>query len=114
MEVDSTGLIKLNPLADWDFQQVWTFIRANEVPYNAFTDQGYRSAGDWRSTTKPNSDVDDDRDGRWSGKEKTECGLHKDTFKCALLSWPLKKKREQEKRTKQDLNKSLPGLAISF
>lgn len=91
LEVDSTGLIKLNPLAYWDFQQVWAFIRANEVPYNAFTDQGYRSAGDWHSTKKPNSDVDDERDGRWSGKEKTECGLHKDYFQMRAAFMASKK-----------------------
>lgn len=80
MEVDSTGLIKLNPLAYWDFQQAWTFIHANEVPYNALTDQDYCSVGNWHPAKKPNSVVDDERDGRWSGKEKIGCDLHKDYF----------------------------------
>lgn len=95
VEVDSTGLIKLNPLAYWDFQQVWTYIRANEVPYNALVDQGYRSIGDWHSTKKPLSE-DDERSGRWSGKQKTECGLHQDYFKMRAAFMAAKKKKEQQ------------------
>ncbi|CAG8525282.1 6277_t:CDS:2 [Paraglomus occultum] len=74
-----TGLVKLNPLAHWDYQRVWTYIRANEVPYNPLIDQGYRSIGDWHST-KPVSNTANERAGRWEGQAKTECGLHKDYF----------------------------------
>ncbi|KAI9312200.1 phosphoadenosine phosphosulfate reductase [Dichotomocladium elegans] len=97
LEVDSTGMIKLNPLAFWDFQQVWTYVRANEVPYNQLVDQGYRSIGDWHSTKKPVSD-DDERSGRWSGKQKTECGLHQDYFKMRAAFVAAKKKKEQQQR----------------
>ncbi|KAI7891211.1 phosphoadenosine phosphosulfate reductase [Mucor mucedo] len=94
LEVDGTGLIKLNPLAYWDFQQVWTYIRANEVPYNALIDQGYKSIGDWHSTHAPNGG--DERSGRWSGQQKTECGLHKDYFKMRAAFMASKKKRETQ------------------
>ncbi|KAI7849450.1 phosphoadenosine phosphosulfate reductase [Circinella umbellata] len=98
LEVDSTGLIKLNPLAFWDFKQVWTYIRANEVPYNSLIDQGYRSIGDWHSTKKPASE-EDERSGRWSGKEKTECGMHQDYFKMRAAFMAAKKKKEQQRQT---------------
>jgi hypothetical protein len=49
------------------------------VPRNKLLDQGYRSVGDWHSTVKVN-EGQDERAGRWAGKEKTECGLHKDYF----------------------------------
>ncbi len=94
LEVDGTGLIKLNPLAYWDFQQVWTYIRANEVPYNALIDQGYKSIGDWHSTHAPNGT--DERSGRWAGQQKTECGLHKDYFKMRAAFMASKKKRETQ------------------
>ncbi|CAO3679427.1 unnamed protein product [Rhizopus stolonifer] len=94
LEVDSTGLIKLNPLAYWDFQQVWTYIRANEVPYNVLVDQGYRSIGDWHSTHAPSGG--DERSGRWSGQQKTECGLHKDYFKMRAAFMASKKKTEEQ------------------
>ncbi|KAJ2692189.1 3'-phosphoadenylsulfate reductase [Coemansia spiralis] len=74
-----TQLVKINPLATWSFQQVWTYLRANEVPYNALLDRGYKSVGDYHST-RPVKDGEDERAGRWAGSNKTECGLHKDYF----------------------------------
>jgi phosphoadenosine phosphosulfate reductase len=97
LEVDGTGLIKLNPLAYWDFAQVWTYVRANEVPYNALVDQGYRSIGDKHSTKTP-AGGDDERSGRWSGKQKTECGLHQDYFKMRAAFMASKKKREAQQQ----------------
>ena len=80
VEVDSTGLLKLNPLFAWDFSSVQTYIEENNVPRNKLLSQGYRSVGDWHSTSKV-EEGQDERGGRWAGKEKTECGLHKDYFK---------------------------------
>ncbi|CAO3598244.1 unnamed protein product [Absidia cylindrospora] len=97
LEVDDTGLIKLNPLALWDFQQVWTYIRANEVPYNALIDQGYKSIGDHHSTKKPSANGQDgEREGRWAGQQKSECGLHKDYFKMRAAFMAAKKKRQEQ------------------
>jgi phosphoadenosine phosphosulfate reductase len=80
LEVDATGLLKLNPLFSWKFEQVKAYIDANSVPRNKLLDQGYKSIGDWHSTA-PSGDGDlDERAGRWKGKNKTECGLHKDYF----------------------------------
>jgi len=80
LEIDSTGLLKLNPLFSWDFSSVQSYIEENNVPRNKLLSQGYRSVGDWHSTTKV-EEGQDERGGRWAGKEKTECGLHKDYFK---------------------------------
>jgi phosphoadenosine phosphosulfate reductase len=79
LEVDSTGLLKLNPLFSWNFHLVERYIKEHQVPRNKLLDQGYKSVGDWHSTIKV-LDGDDERAGRWAGKEKTECGLHKDYF----------------------------------
>jgi phosphoadenosine phosphosulfate reductase len=80
LEIDSTGLLKLNPLFAWNFALVDSYIKENNVPRNKLLDQGYRSVGDWHSTTKV-AEGQDERAGRWAGKEKTECGLHEDYFK---------------------------------
>ncbi|KAF9547427.1 hypothetical protein EC957_008437 [Mortierella hygrophila] len=94
LEIESgTGLLKLNPLASWSFQQVWTYLRAYQVPFNALLDQGYRSIGDWHST-KPASNPDDERSGRWEGKQKTECGLHVDYFKMRAEFQATQKKKQ--------------------
>lgn len=95
LEIESgTGLIKINPLAHWDFPKVRAYIRANEVPYNALIDQGYRSIGDWHSTRPINDNTADERSGRWQGKNKTECGLHKDYFKMRTAFIASQKKRK--------------------
>ncbi|KAF8914379.1 phosphoadenylyl-sulfate reductase [Gymnopilus junonius] len=80
LEVDVTGLLKLNPLFAWNFALVEWYIKENNVPRNKLLDQGYRSVGDWHSTSKV-EEGQDERAGRWAGKEKTECGLHEDYFK---------------------------------
>jgi len=69
------GLVKLNPLADWTSDQVWDYIRSNDVPYNPLHDRSYPSIG-CTHCTRPVQIGDDPRAGRWAGFEKTECGLH--------------------------------------
>lgn len=84
VEVDSTGLVKVNPLCRWGFQDVKDYIDMAGVPYNPLLDQGYKSVGDWHSTVKP-KDGEGERSGRWaSNKTKTECGLHKVRLSLSL------------------------------
>ncbi|CAR27560.1 hypothetical protein ZYGR_0N00410 [Zygosaccharomyces rouxii] len=76
IELDAlNGIVKINPLALWDFNQVNNYIRENNVPYNELLDLGYKSIGDYHST-QPVKEGEDERAGRWKGKTKTECGLH--------------------------------------
>lgn len=70
------ALMKFNPLADWTSEDVWQYIRTNDVPYNPLHDQRYPSIGCFHCT-RPVAQGEDPRSGRWSGTEKTECGLHK-------------------------------------
>jgi len=72
---DAHGLIKLNPLVDWSREDVWTYVEENDVPYNPLHDEGYPSVGD-EPLTEPVGEGDDERAGRWSDSDKTECGLH--------------------------------------
>jgi phosphoadenosine phosphosulfate reductase len=69
------GLVKLNPIVDLKWSQVWDYIRANKVPYNPLHDRGYPSIGCTHCTRAVEGD-NDLRAGRWSGFDKTECGLH--------------------------------------
>ena len=70
------GLVKFNPLATWSWEQVWEYIRANDVPYNTLHDQHYPSIG-CTHCTAPIMPGDDPRSGRWKSITKTECGLHR-------------------------------------
>ena len=75
---DVHGVPKFNPLADWSEEDVWTYLRARQVPYNALHDHGYRSIGCAPCTraVEPGEDV---RAGRWwwENPEHKECGLHR-------------------------------------
>ncbi len=70
-------LIKFNPLANWSSAQVWSYIRENDVPYNALHDRGFISIG-CEPCTKPLGPNQHEREGRWWWEEATkkECGLH--------------------------------------
>ncbi|MFQ5559754.1 MAG: phosphoadenylyl-sulfate reductase [Nitrospinota bacterium] len=75
---DIFGLIKFNPIADWSSKRVWEYIETNNVPYNPLHDQGFPSIG-CKPCTRKVEKGDDPRAGRWTGNEKTECGLHFDS-----------------------------------
>ncbi len=71
-------VLKVNPLANWDRKDVWAYIQAHKVPYNALHEQGYPSVGCTHCTkVVPGASITDySRDGRWEGQSKSECGLH--------------------------------------
>lgn len=73
--LDKRGLVKVNPLANWSDLDVSGYVATNDVLYNPLLDQGYLSIG-CAPTTKPVAAGADPRSGRWSGSDKTECGLH--------------------------------------
>ncbi len=74
---EGNGLLKLNPLADWSEEQVWEYIRRNDIPYNRLHDQGYPSIG-CAPCTRAVLPGEDLRSGRWwwETPEQKECGLH--------------------------------------
>lgn len=74
---EAHGMTKFNPLADWSEEDVWNYIRSNNVPYNPLHDKGFPSIGCEPCTRaiQPGEDV---RAGRWwwENPESKECGLH--------------------------------------
>jgi len=72
---DIRGLVKVNPLATWSDLDVRGYIADHDVPFNPLLDQGYMSIG-CMPCTRPVAPGEDPRAGRWSGRDKTECGLH--------------------------------------
>jgi phosphoadenosine phosphosulfate reductase len=72
-------LWKANPLADWNDDDCWTYIRERGLPYNPLHDRGYESIGDTHSTQPGEG-----REGRWAGSDRTECGIHTVATKDAV------------------------------
>lgn len=68
-------LVKVSPLANWTKKEVWNLIEREKIPYNPLHDRGFPSVGCW-PCTRSVSIGEDERAGRWSGFQKTECGLH--------------------------------------
>ena len=64
-------LWKASPLADWTDGDVWSYVHERGLPYNPLHERGFASIG-CTHCTQPGTG----REGRWSGIEKTECGLH--------------------------------------
>jgi len=64
-------LWKAIPLADWSNEDVDAYIAEKDLPVNALHARGYDSIGCTHCTLPGVG-----REGRWSGMEKTECGLH--------------------------------------
>lgn len=65
------GMIKFNPMIDITREQRDAYIREHDLPFHPLVAEGYHSIGCSHCTVKGEG-----REGRWQGKEKTECGLH--------------------------------------
>ncbi len=69
------GLVKVNPVAAWTFDDLLDYAGEHQVPVNLLVSNGYPSIG-CEPCTKPVAAGEDPRSGRWAGLSKTECGLH--------------------------------------
>lgn len=74
---EAHGLHKVSPLLEWTEQDVWHYVRARKLPYNALHDRQYPSIG-CAPCTRAVAQGEDSRAGRWwwERPESRECGLH--------------------------------------
>ncbi|NBB50931.1 phosphoadenylyl-sulfate reductase [Rhizobium sp. CRIBSB] len=69
------GTLRINPLAAWDTEQLATYTAGRTLPAHPLVEQGYASIGCW-PCTRAIQPGESERDGRWSGMDKVECGIH--------------------------------------
>ena len=69
------GRIKLNPLAFWERPEIAGYFEKHGLPRHPLVQKGFRSIG-CGPCTSPVTDGEDERAGRWRGRDKTECGIH--------------------------------------
>jgi phosphoadenosine phosphosulfate reductase len=69
--------VKINPLANWTWGDVWHYIQTNKLDYNPLHDQFFPSIG-CEPCTRAISLGEDFRSGRWWWEDEAakECGLH--------------------------------------
>lgn len=72
---DSTGRMKVNPLAHWLSADVQEYMAENALPRHPLVAQGYPSLG-CAPCTSPVAQGENPRAGRWRGQQKDECGIH--------------------------------------
>ena len=73
---DAQGRLKINPLIDWDADAIEEYFEKHDLPRHPLVAQGYPSIGCSPCTNRV-APGEDPRSGRWSGWDKTECGIHR-------------------------------------
>ncbi len=71
----SFGLVKVNPLVTWTDRDITSYLTDHDLPVHPLVPRGYLSIG-CAPTTSPVAEGENARAGRWSGLDKSECGLH--------------------------------------
>jgi phosphoadenosine phosphosulfate reductase len=75
VEAYQDGLYKVNPLASWTSRDTFYYLERHGIPLHPLFEQGYASIG-CAPCTRPVLPGEHEREGRWAGQAKTECGLH--------------------------------------
>lgn len=74
LEWTSRGILRVHPMLTWTSRDMWTYINEHDLPAHPLFEEGYMSIGCAPCTSPPSEEGE--RDGRWSGSSKSECGLH--------------------------------------
>jgi len=79
VEIDRAhgGIVKVNPIADWSSEDVWSYVAAHNVPTNRLHREGYPSVG-CDPCSRAVAPGEDPRSGRWwwEQADTRECGIH--------------------------------------
>ena len=68
-------LVKVNPVATWSRREVWGYLKEQGIPHHPLYDLGYAQIG-CAPCTRLRFPGEDERESRWDGSQKVECGIH--------------------------------------
>jgi phosphoadenosine phosphosulfate reductase len=71
------GVIRFHPVLDWSARDVFQYRKKYNLPEHPLEAKGYFSVGCEPCTRKLDLEMQE-REARWFGMKKTECGLHTD------------------------------------
>lgn len=74
------GVLRFHPMLDWSIQEVYAYLREYDLPRHPLDTKGYTSIGCEPCTKKPDPEMHE-REARWYGMNKVECGLNTDLAK---------------------------------
>ena len=69
------GVTRFHPMLDWTSKKIYRYIKEHNLPKHPLDSQGYLSIGCEPCTRKPDPEMME-REARWYGLNKVECGLH--------------------------------------
>ena len=75
VEAFQGDLHKVNPLLGWTSRDTYEYLERHGIPTHPLFEKGYASIG-CAPCTRPVMPGENERDGRWAGTGKVECGLH--------------------------------------
>ena len=70
--------IRFHPMLDWGKKKIFAYIKEHQLPRHPLDEKGYLSIGCEPCTRKMDLDMQEQREARWYGLNKVECGLHTD------------------------------------
>ncbi|MGB3586173.1 MAG: phosphoadenylyl-sulfate reductase [Tunicatimonas sp.] len=70
-------VLRFHPMLDWSIQEVFAYLREYDLPRHPLDAKGYSSIGCEPCTKKPDPEMHE-REARWYGMNKVECGLNTD------------------------------------
>ena len=76
-EKAKNNVLRFHPMLDWTKQEIYKYLREHNIPKHPLENSGYMSIGCEPCTRKIDLDGDE-RNARWFGQNKTECGLNTD------------------------------------
>lgn len=71
------GAMRFHPMLDWNNKQILAYRKEYNLPSHPLEEQGFLSIGCEPCTRKFDLNMQE-REARWFGLNKTECGLHTD------------------------------------
>lgn len=71
------GTIRFHPMLDWNPKTIYQYSKEYDLPAHPMENQNYLSIGCEPCTRKIDPEMQE-REARWYGMNKTECGLHTD------------------------------------
>ena len=74
------GSVRFHPMLDWNSKMIYEYQQEYDLPKHGLDSQGYQSIGCEPCTRKMDLEMME-REARWFGMNKTECGLHTDLIK---------------------------------
>lgn len=74
------GCVRFHPILDWDKKKIYAYIKEHNLPHHPLDAKGYISIGCEPCTRKIDLEMQE-REARWFGLNKVECGLHTDLIK---------------------------------